>query len=151
VAVARYLADKSVWARARQPAVWSVMNGYVERGLVGTCPIIDLEILFSSRTAAEHTHFRGQREAFEYFPLTDEIARRAVEVQGLLAQRGQHRSVSIPDLLVAATAERFSLTVLHYERDYERIAAVTGQPTEWIVPAGTADQPEQPGQPGQPG
>ena len=140
MAVASYLADKSVWARVRQPAVRSVMDRYVERGLIGTCPIIDLEILFSARTGTEHAHFRTQREAFEYFPLTDEIARRAVEVQGLLAQRGQHRSVSIPDLLVAATAERFSLTVLHYDRDYERIAEITGQRTEWVVPAGSADQ-----------
>jgi predicted nucleic acid-binding protein len=116
------------------------MNEYVERGLIGTCPIVDLEILFSARTGAEHTHFRRQREAFEYFPLTEEIARRAIEVQGLVAQRAQHRSVSIPDLLVAATAERFSLIVLHYDRDYERIAEITGQPVEWIVPAGTADQ-----------
>jgi predicted nucleic acid-binding protein len=139
MAVARYLADKSVWARVRQPAVLSIMNRYVDRGLIGTCPIIDLEILFSARTGAEHAHFRQQREAFEYFPLTDEIARRAVDVQGLLAARAQHRSVSIPDLLVAATAERFSLIVLHYDRGYDRIAEITGQPTEWIVPAGIAD------------
>jgi predicted nucleic acid-binding protein len=139
MAVARYLADKSVWARVRQPAVLSIMNRYVDRGLIGTCPIIDLEILFSARTGAEHAHFRQQREAFEYFPLTDEIARRAVDVQGLLAARAQHRSVSIPDLLVAATAERFSLIVLHYDRGYDRIAEITGQPTEWIVPAGSAD------------
>ena len=117
------------------------MSRYVERGLIGTCPIVDLEILFSARSGAEHAHFKRQREAFEYFPLTDEIARRAVEVQGLLAQRAQHRSVSIPDLLVAATAERFALTVLHYDRDYERIAEITGQATEWIAPAGTANQP----------
>ena len=140
MAIARYLADKSVWARLRQPAVLAAMNGLVERGLIGTCPIVDLEILFSARSGDEHAHFRRQREAFEYFPLTDEIARRAVEVQGLLAQRSQHRCVSIPDLLVAATAERFGLTVLHYDRDYERVAQITGQPTEWIVPAGTADQ-----------
>jgi hypothetical protein len=71
--------------------------------------------------------------------LTDEIARRAIGVQGELAHRGQHRSVSIPDLIVAATAERFSLVVLHYDVDYDRIAEVTGQPAEWVVPRGTAD------------
>jgi len=140
MAVAKYLADTSVWARLHQSGILSVMTGYVDRGLIGTCPIIDLEILFSARTGAEHVHFRRQREAFEYFPLTDEIARRAVDVQGMLAQRAQHRSVSIPDLLVAATAERFSLSVLHYDRDFERISEITGQPTAWIVPAGTADQ-----------
>jgi predicted nucleic acid-binding protein len=110
-----------------------------DRGLIGTCPIVDLEILYSARTGAEHEHFRVQRAAFDYFPLTDEIAQRSIEVQGLLARTAQHRSVSIPDLMIAATAERFALSVLHYDADYERIAAVTGQPVEWIVPRGTAD------------
>ncbi len=140
MAVARYLADKSVWARLNQAAVRSAFAPRVDRGLVGTCPIIDLEILYSARTGIEHDHFRVQREAFEYFPMTDEIAQRAIQVQGLLAHRSQHRSVSIPDLIVAATAERYSLVVLHYDGDYDRIAEVTGQPAEWIVPRGSADQ-----------
>lgn len=139
MAVARYLPDKSVWARLRHPIVRAAFSPYVDRGLVGTCPVIDLEILYSARTGAEHEHFAAQRGAFEYFPMTDEIARRAIEVQGLLAQRAQHRSVSIPDLLIAATAERYALTVLHYDGDYERIAELTGQAAEWIVPPGTAD------------
>ena len=138
MAVARYLADKSVWARLSQPAVRVAIAQNVDRGLIGTCPIIDLEILYSARNGPAHEHFRAQRVAFEYFPMTDEIARRAIDVQGLLAQRSQHRSVSIPDLIVAATAERYSLTVLHYDGDYDRVAAVTGQPTEWVVPPGTA-------------
>jgi predicted nucleic acid-binding protein len=139
MAVARYLADKSVWARLTKPAVKAAVEPRVDRGLVGTCPIIDLEILYSTRTGSEHDHFHAQRAAFEYFPMTDEIAQRAIEVQGLLAQRAQHRSVSIPDLLIAATAERYALTVLHYDGDYDRIATVTGQATEWVVPPGTAD------------
>jgi predicted nucleic acid-binding protein len=139
MAVASYLADKSVWARLTKPAVRAAVVPRVDRGLVGTCPIIDLEILYSARTGSEHDHFRAQRAAFEYFPMTDEIAQRAVEVQGLLAQRAQHRSVSIPDLLIAATAERYGLTVLHYDGDYDRIAALTGQASEWVVPPGTAD------------
>jgi predicted nucleic acid-binding protein len=139
VAVARYLADKSVWARLTKPVVQAVVAPYIDRGLIGTCPIIDLEILYSTRNGAEHDHFRAQREAFEYFPWTDEIARRAIQIQGELAHRGQHRSVSIPDLIVAATAERFSLVVLHYDAGYDRIAEVTGQPADWVVPRGTAE------------
>jgi predicted nucleic acid-binding protein len=139
MAVARYLAGKSVWARLTQPAVRAAVAPRVDRGLVGTCPIIDLEILYSARTGSEHDHFRAQRAAFEYFPMTDEVAQRAVEVQGLLAQRSEHRSVSIPDVLIAATAERYGLTVLHYDGDYERIAAITGQAAEWVVSPGTAD------------
>jgi predicted nucleic acid-binding protein len=139
MAVARYLPDTSVWARLSHDPVRAALVPHISRGLVGTCPIIDLEILYSARTGAEHSHYRAQREAFEYFAMTDEIAQRAVEVQGMLAQRAQHRSVSIPDLLVAATAERYQLTVLHYDGDYDRIAALTGQSAEWIVSRGTAD------------
>jgi predicted nucleic acid-binding protein len=139
MAVARYLADTSVWARIRQPTVRSAFAPHVDRGLVGTCAIIDLEILYSARTGAEHDHFRDQRAAYEYFPMTDEVAHRAVQVQGLLARTAQHRSVSIADLLIAAIAERNQLTVLHYDGDYDRIAGITGQAVEWIVPRGTAD------------
>jgi predicted nucleic acid-binding protein len=139
VAVARYLADTSVWARLQQPTVRSALGPQVDRGLVGTCPIVDLEVLYSARTGAEHDHFRIQRTAYEYFPMTDEVAQRAVEVQGLLARTAQHRSVSIADLLIAATAERNRLTVLHYDGDYDRIAEITGQPVQWIVPRGSAD------------
>lgn len=139
MAVAKYLADKSVWARLTKPAVRDALTPLVERGLVGTCAIIDLEILYSTRTGDEHRHHRAGRAAFEYFPLTDEIAQRALEVQGLLARTSQHRSVSIPDLLIAATAEHHGLTVLHYDGDYQRIATLTGQPVRWVVPAGTAD------------
>jgi predicted nucleic acid-binding protein len=139
MAVARYLPDTSVWARLSHDPVRAALVPHISRGLVGTCLIIDLEILYSARTGAEHSHYRAQREAFEYFAMTDEIAQRAVEVQGILAQRSQHRSVSIPDLLVAATAERYQLTVLHYDGDYDRIAALTGQSAEWIVSRGTAD------------
>ena len=78
-------------------------------------------------------------DKIEYFRTTGEIAQRAVQVQGMLAHRAQHRSVSIPDLLVAATAERHSLIVLHYDADYDRISSLTGQPAEWVVPRGSAD------------
>jgi len=62
---------------------------------------------------------------------------RAVAVQDLLAARSQQRGEKIADLLIAAAAEAAGLVVLHYDHDFELIADVTGQPTEWIVPAGT--------------
>jgi predicted nucleic acid-binding protein len=58
---------------------------------------------------------------------------RALEVLGLLADHGQHRAPSIPDLLIAATAELAGLTVLHRDKDFELIAALTGQPLEKIA------------------
>ena len=77
------------------------------------------------------------REGFDWLPMTDEIGVRAVEVQGLLAAKGQHRRVSVADLLIAATAERHGVTVLHYDADYDGIAEITGQRTEWIVERGS--------------
>jgi predicted nucleic acid-binding protein len=68
--------------------------------------------------------------------LTEEIFKRAIAVQGELARRGQHR-LPIPDLVIAAAAEAEGLTVLHYDSDFDRIAAVTRQPVEWVVPKGT--------------
>jgi len=47
------------------------------------------------------------------------------------------RAVGLPDLLVAAVAERHRVTVLHYDRDYDLITAVTGQPTSWVVAPGS--------------
>ena len=67
--------------------------------------------------------------------LTEAMFQRAVEVQGLLALRGQHR-VPIPDLIIAAAAEHAEMVLLHYDADFDRIAAVTGQAMEWVVPRG---------------
>jgi predicted nucleic acid-binding protein len=62
---------------------------------------------------------------------------RAIQVMEHLAQRGQHRAVGLPDLLIAAMGERAQLTVLHYDADYDLVAADTGQPTQWVVPRGS--------------
>lgn len=62
---------------------------------------------------------------------------RALSVQGLLAKRGQHRAASIPDLLLAATAEHHGVLLLHYDKDFDLIAAMTHQRTKWVIPAGS--------------
>jgi hypothetical protein len=62
--------------------------------------------------------------------LTPAIEDRAVEILALLADRGQHRAPSIPDLIIAATAELAGLTILHLDKNFEVIAAVTGQALE---------------------
>ncbi len=70
--------------------------------------------------------------------VTPAAERRAVEVQKILADRGQHRSASIPDLMLAAIAEAAGLTVLHLDKDFDLIAGVTGQPVERLRLAGEA-------------
>lgn len=131
-----YLADKSALARMTAPAVRCRLEPLVVDGLVATCGIIDLEVGYSARDAATHASVRAERRSLPRAPLNDEVFDRAFEVQGLLAERGQHR-LPIPDLIIAACAERTELTVLHYDSDFERIVDVTHQPHEWIVPRGT--------------
>jgi predicted nucleic acid-binding protein len=64
--------------------------------------------------------------------LTPAIEDRSIEVLALLADHGQHRAPSIPDLIIAATAELAGLTVLHMGKDFQIIANITGQPLEQL-------------------
>lgn len=138
--VATHLLDKSAFERWQQPAVARRLDELHGLGVLATCSVIDLEVLYSARTAEEHRTIREQRAAtYDLLPLDQPTFERAVEVQGLLADRGHHRAASIPDLIIAAAAERAGLTVLHYDSDFETIATVTGQPTEWVAPRGSID------------
>ena len=57
-----------------------------------------------------------------------------MDVQQRLWAAGQMRSVPLADLLIAAVAEQHRVTVLHYDADFDLIAAITGQSMRWIVP-----------------
>lgn len=131
----RWLADKSAleWmSRSQDRDDW---NGRIERGLVHLSSITRLEIGYSARNGA------AARVAFSVPPLslmpveyvTMAVEDRAHEVQMMLAERGQHRAPSIPDLLVAASAELAGLAVLHVDKDFDLIAALTGQPVERLA------------------
>jgi predicted nucleic acid-binding protein len=97
-----------------------------------------LKLGWASRTSAEFDRLRTDRDlGYEWLPTLDEDWRRALDVQAELWRRGQVRAVGFPDLLIAAVAERERVTVLHYDGDYDHIAAVTGQPAKWVVPRGT--------------
>jgi predicted nucleic acid-binding protein len=139
VAIARFLADKSVWARLTQPEVRDALDRLAIREEIATCGVVDLEVLFSARSAADHARAVAHRMALPRLTMPDALWERAIEVQGHLARRGKHRAASIPDLLIAATAEHHGATVLHYDADFELIAAVTGQATRWVVPRGSVD------------
>jgi hypothetical protein len=133
---ARYLADKSALARFAEPAIAERLRPLLEEGAIATCPIIDLEVLYSARSWRDYEAVRGERAALEMAPVTETTIARALEVQRLLARKGYHR-VAIPDLLIAAAAEAAGLVVLHYDADYELICAATNQRHEWMVPRGS--------------
>lgn len=127
-----WLIDKSALLRlgaSTQAAEWA---NRIERGLVAISTLTRLELGYSARTAADHARALTLPPVaampVEY--LTPAIEDRAIEVQRALALRGQHRAPSIPDLLIAATAELAGRTVLHLDKDFDLIAEITQQPVE---------------------
>jgi predicted nucleic acid-binding protein len=107
----------------------------VAAGLIAVCPITELEFFYSARSAKDREQAIGNlHAAFSRVPVHDQAFARAWEVQGQLTARGQHRSAGPVDLVVAATAELFGLTLLHHDRDFATIAGVTGQYLRWYGP-----------------
>ena len=138
MAVATHLADKSALARMNNEAVARRLGPMIEAGLIGTCGIIEFEVRLSARSHTGYEQISHDRVlGYESFPMPDEIWDRALQVQSALSERGQPRAVKFPDLLIAATAERHRLLVIHYDADYDLIAGVTDQPCEWVVPQGS--------------
>lgn len=127
-----WLIDKSAIHRLHLSVDVGEWANRIQRGLVRVSTVTRLEVGFSAKTAADHRAIQEEPPLasmpVEY--LTPRIEDRAVAVQGALAERGQHRAPSIPDLLIAATAELAQLTVLHLDKDFELIAGTTGQSTE---------------------
>lgn len=134
---AYYLGDTSALARARDPQIAARLDPLLEAGLVARCTPTDLEAGFTSQSPESHRRMRDGRQAWPFVSMDQSVLDRAVEVQDELVERSQHRGVKIADLLIAAAAEAAQLVVLHYDRDYDLIAEVTGQRTEWIVTPGT--------------
>ncbi|MBV8528016.1 MAG: PIN domain nuclease [Candidatus Dormibacteraeota bacterium] len=134
---ARYLADKSALSRISHPEVASWLEARLLEGDVARCSIIDLEVLFSARSHRDLIEIRDERTAgFPLVETTQADFERAQSVMEALARTGKHRAVGIPDLLIAAVAERAGLVVVHYDADFDLIAGVTKQPMHWVVPKG---------------
>ena len=133
----RYLVDKSALERMPLEPVRRRLGPLIEKGTAATCSIIDLAVLFSARSHREHREIRVRRKlAYHQVPLSQDVFDRAIDVQAKLAESGHHR-LPIPDLIIAAAAEVGGLVVLHYDADFDRIAAVTGQAVEWVVARGS--------------
>ena len=134
-----YLLDKSALARvATQPTVQAALQHLDETGTLATSAVVDLEIGYSARNLAGFDSVAADRTTlYQELPLSRTVTDRARAVQRELVRLGQRRGPGVSDLLIAASAEAYGATVVHYDRDFDTIAAITGQPTEWIVPAGS--------------
>jgi predicted nucleic acid-binding protein len=133
-----YLADKSALIHMRTPEVAARLAPLIQDGEVATCGVVELEVLYSARSEADLIATRSRRAAaFPRIAMSEDDFDRAEDVMVHLASKGHHRGVSLPDLLIAAVAERSRLIVLHYDADYDLIAAVSGQKVEWVAPRGS--------------
>ncbi len=136
--LATFLADKSALTRREtRPEVRVALEPLLLAGEIATCGIVDLELLYSATSPATYSALAEALRGMPRVALDDAAVERALKVQGELAQHSQHRAVPLPDLLVAACAEQAGLTVLHYDADFDRIAKLTGQRVQWIVPRGS--------------
>jgi predicted nucleic acid-binding protein len=134
----RFLADTSALVRIfRDQTVRAQWAPQVTAGTVASCPIVELELLFTARSKTDRDELvHLLRTTFFWIDMPYRAFQRATEIQAALTDLGTHRSAGAVDLLVAATAELNGFTLLHYHRDFDQIVRATGQPAQWIMPPG---------------
>ena len=135
--MATHLVDKSAWVRLTRQPVRDRWGSALSEGRLALTGVGMLEILVSTKSAAEFASIRGALNAMPRVAITERIVDRAIDVQGEMVGRGTHRAPSAADLILAACAESNGLTVLHYDHDSELISDVPGQPIEWVAPVGS--------------
>jgi len=134
VTPALYLIDASGLFRILQSELRKAWTDELAAGVIAVCPVVELEFLCSARSLADRLDKqRLLRDVFGWVPIPEGAYDRAQEVQQLLTETGAHRSAGPVDLLIAATAERERLTVLCDDRDFQTVAAVTGQLVKFVT------------------
>ena len=134
------LVDTAVWTWARDrrfPALADWFNTEVRTGRVLVCDLVILELVRLTPNEHRARDLATRLSAFDTLTMPQSLWNRTREVQLSMAASGDHRRVPPPDLLIAATAELANVPLVHYDRDYERIATVTAQDHLWFVPDGT--------------
>jgi predicted nucleic acid-binding protein len=133
------LADTSVWTRRNHAGLQPWFSRAVILGEVAMCEMVAMELLHGAREPRGYAEREDELRALPWLPMTDRVCARALEVFGLLAAKGHahHRSVTAPDLFIAATAEVHGVELIHYDKDFDAIQAVTGQPARWAAARGS--------------
>ena len=133
-----YLIDTSAHARVQHAVVRNVIAGLIADQAAATCVTVDLEAGYSGRDFHDaRTIAQRRKDLYVVLAISEVIAERARDVQVRMAARGHHRAAGVIDLMTAAVAEHYSAVILHYDADFEHIAATTGQPQAWIAPRGS--------------
>jgi predicted nucleic acid-binding protein len=136
-----FIADTSAWARSEQPIVAGEWQRAIASGQIATCPVVKLEVLLSARDGDELDSRDDALAALRDVPITRSVTNAALLALRQLAHvRPQHqRGIRLPDLLIAAAAQDAGVGVLHYDRDYDRLADVLSFESRWLAPPGSLD------------
>jgi predicted nucleic acid-binding protein len=133
------LLDTGVWTWARDrrfPHLASWFNDEAAAGRVLVCDLVILELVRLAPNETRAREVASRLDAFESVPMPAALWGRARQLQVALAALGDHRRVPPVDLLIACAAEAAAVPLVHYDRDYERIAGVSGLQHHWLVPDG---------------
>ncbi|MGA8744512.1 MAG: PIN domain-containing protein [Solirubrobacterales bacterium] len=134
------LYDTGVWTWVRDrrfPNLAEWFNEQVVEGRVLVCELVVIELVRLAPNERRAREVSERLGGFESVPMPSGLWSRAQEVQLALAGTGDHRRIPPADLLLAAAAEEASVPLVHYDRDYERIGAVTDLEHHWFVPDGS--------------
>jgi len=136
---ARFLVDTSAVVRLlRNRDVRGRWQPQITAGVMGVCPVTELELLYSARSKADRDEWLELINAtFVWIAMPDRVFSRATEVQAAMTAGGTHRSAGAVDLLLAATAELSGLTLVHYDHDFDEVIKVTGQSAAWVAAPGS--------------
>jgi predicted nucleic acid-binding protein len=133
-----YLADTSAWRRSHANESVALRWARLLAGRdLAVCTPLQLELLYSARDPADYSALRNELAALVTLPATPDAEAKALTTQEALATKSQHRGPKPMDLLIAAVADVHGAVLLHYDRHFDQIARVTGQPAEWLAPRGT--------------
>src|SRR2546430_4420774 len=125
-----YLADTSIYVlQGRHPQVRRKFEALLVEGRLAACQMTSLEYLNNAPDPKSYEALWSALHAHRWIDVTAQAMDRALATHRAMAAAGQHRHLRLPDLIIAATAETHGATVLHYDADFDRIAAITGQPT----------------------
>src|SRR5262245_52765112 len=130
-----FLLDKSAHEIARRDAkARRVFETLAITGLLATCAMVELEILYSARNRDDHARLKAYlEEQCVWLETTDLVLRQAIDLQGALLDSGMHRK-PLPGLTIASVARHHNATLIHHDRDFDDISKVASDlRARWIV------------------
>jgi predicted nucleic acid-binding protein len=133
-----FIADTSAWSHAQDPTISTAWSEAMSEHRLAICPPVELELLYSARSAREFETHETMFSALRRVELSRTVGRAAVTaLRELSLVGGLHHRVRMGDALIAACAQEAGIGVLHYDAHFDRLAEVMEFESRWIAPPGS--------------